>query len=242
MLGAVFTDVARPAPSTAAAQWVVDALVTFGQDVRSLVPGLFDTYVRILHPATRQPSCAPVRWAQVAERNGRRAHALMQWHGVTGGWEFMHGRSQPGRWDHEPSEGSLPADVGGPLADVLAAHTTTGDQCWFAIWEGFGGLPADVRAAPRFEVPARAYHLFQGPVTAITHDVLPPFRQSANIWWPEDQSWCVATEIDLMSTYVGCTRACADELLATASIESYEVPATAGINWASDTLNPVPQA
>ena len=73
MLGAVFTDVARPAPSTAAAQWVVDALVTFGQDVRSLVPGLFDTYVRILHPATRQPSGAPVRWAQVAGLNGRRA-------------------------------------------------------------------------------------------------------------------------------------------------------------------------
>ena len=94
----------------------------------------------------------------------------------------MHGRSQPGRWDHEPSEGSLPADVGGPLADVLTVHTTTGDKCWFAIWEGFGGLPADVRAAPRFEVPARAYHLFQGPATAITHDVLPPFRQSANIW------------------------------------------------------------
>jgi len=44
-----------------------------------------------------------------------------------------------------------------------------------------------------------------------------------------------------MST-VGCARACADQLLATASIEIYEVAATAGINWASDTVNPVPQA
>jgi len=45
-----------------------------------------------------------------------------------------------------------------------------------------------------------------------------------------------------MSTYVGCARACADRLLATASIEIYEVAGTAGINWASDTLNPVPHA
>lgn len=240
MLDLVFTDVAGPAASTAAAQWVVEALVTFGQDVRSLVPGVFDAYVRVLHPATEQPSGRPVRWAHVAEMNGRVAHALMQWHTVTGGWEFMHRACQPGLWDHEPREGSLPTDVGAALAAVLAAHTSTPDRCWFAVWEGFGGLPEQVRAAPRFEVPARAHHLFVGPVSAITEDVLDPFRQTANIWWPEDHSWCVATEIDLMSTYVGCSRACADDLLAGSAMEAYEVPPTAGIDWASDTINPTP--
>lgn len=236
----MFTDVARPAPSTAPADWVTSALVTFAQDVTSLVPRGFAAYVRIAHPATELPSGAPVRWAEVARFNGRDAHPLMQWHCITGGWEFMHGSSQPGCWDNEPREGTLPREVGGPLAEVLAAHTSTPDRCWFAVWEGFGGLPDEVRAAPRFELPGRAYHLFEGPASAITHDVLAPFQQTANLWWPQDHSWCVATEIDLMSTYVGCSRACADDLLARSSLEAYEVPATAGIDWGSDHVNPTP--
>jgi hypothetical protein len=246
MLGVVFTDLTRSASSTAPAQWVVDALQTFGEDVRSLVPGRFDTYLRIFHPASRQPSREPVsgdpvRWDHVARANGRIGHPLMQWPSITGDWSLVHGGSQPGVWDHEPMEGSLPAEIGLVLADVLAMHTATPDRCWFAIWEGFGALPDVVRAAPRFEVPARAYFLFEGPAAAIAADVMAPFRQTANIWWPDDRSWCVATEIDLMSTYIGCSRGCADDLLARSSLEICEVPASAGIGWDSDTLNPPPR-
>lgn len=234
----MFTDLARAAMSTEPAQWVVDSLVTFAVDVRSLVPGTHDAYVRVLHPAMAQPSGAAVRWGSVAAANARTAHPLMQWQAITGGWEYMHERSQPPLWDREPAEGTLPADIGSRLVEVLGPRTTTADVCWFAVWEGFGALPDEVRAAPKFSVPARAYHLFVGPVVAVTEPVMPVFTQSPNIWWPDDRAWCVATEIDLMSTYVGCSRRCADELLAVPALETYEVRSTDGIDFASDTVNP----
>ena len=47
--------------------------------------------------------------------------------------------------------------------------------------------------------------------------------QSPSIWWPDDHAWCVATEIDLMTTYVGCSGGCRNDLLAHEGFEAFEV-------------------
>lgn len=31
----------------------------------------------------------------------------------------------------------------------------------------------------------------------------PPLHQSPTLWWPDDRAWCVATEVDFHSTYLG---------------------------------------
>ena len=224
-----------PAADTRAADWIVAALTTFAKDVTSLVPAGFETYVRVFHPA------GAVRWREIAAACGTTAHPRMQLHALTGSWRsYTEGR--PGLYDHPPREGTLPAREAAVLASVLGRHTATPASCSFAVWEGFAaGLLDAVRAAPRFEVPGRGYHLLHGPVDAIGETIErgSGFR-SANLWWPEDHAWCVATEIDLNTTYVGCARGCGDELLAGPDLETLAIDQTSGIAYMSDELNPAP--
>jgi hypothetical protein len=228
-----------PAMDTSAADWVVAGLGDFGKSVVSLVPSGFSAYVRVFHPATRGPwpEPEPVRWTEIAAANGTQAHAEMQLPALTGSFEFAN-NPQPGVFDQPPLDGSLPSDLAAQLSAALAAHTTTPDRCWFAVWHGFGDTRADVRAAPTFQVPAREYHLLQGPAVGITESVTDtPREQSPNIWWPDDHAWCVATEIDLNTTYVGCDDACRDAILALPGVEALVIDPAAGISWRSDPLN-----
>jgi hypothetical protein len=45
-------------------------------------------------------------------------------------------------------------------------------------------------------------------------------HQVANLWWPQDRAWCVATEIDLAWTYVGGPAGLIGQLLAETRIEA----------------------
>jgi len=128
------------APDAAAASWVVEGVRGFAESVLSLVPAGFEAYGRIFHPAWRWDPATRVSWREVAEANGRVAHRTMQWESITGALRFYHGDHQPGIWDHEPEEGSLPQELAPVLASLLAQHTATPDRCWFAVWEGFGCL------------------------------------------------------------------------------------------------------
>ena len=46
---------------------------------------------------------------------------------------------------------------------------------------------------------------------------------SPQLWWPDDRSWIVATEIDLVSTYIAGSRELADELMADDQLEAIRV-------------------
>jgi hypothetical protein len=50
-----------------------------------------------------------------------------------------------------------------------------------------------------------------------------PRGQSANLWWPADHAWCVASEIDFQWSYVGGPRSCIDAILKDSRIESAEI-------------------
>ncbi|TMD41293.1 MAG: hypothetical protein E6I88_07925 [Chloroflexi bacterium] len=45
--------------------------------------------------------------------------------------------------------------------------------------------------------------------------------QTPNLWWPEDRSWCVATEIDLAETYVGGSDACIARILEDRGLDAF---------------------
>jgi hypothetical protein len=126
----------QPAANTQAAEWVIAGLRGFGESVLSLVPAGFAAYVRLFHPAHRQPlgsrEPAPVSWHEIATANGRDAHAGMQLAGLTG-TVASNEVGQPGVFDHPPEVGSLPDEQAVALAPVLARHTATPDRCWFAI-------------------------------------------------------------------------------------------------------------
>jgi hypothetical protein len=248
----------EPGPGT----WIAEALRPFSEHVvGSLVPPVFEAYARVFHPAVRYPDddwfsetetgteigtgaaepLAPdedVTWAEVAAFNGRVAHPAMEWASITGSWEFRGNDDQPGMWNDAPAEGHLPVSVAARLAAVLTAHTTTPEACWFGIWDGFGFPPAGGLA---LALPSRGYWLLRGPVELAAANLAEePSEQSANLWWPGDRAWCVATDVDLMTTYVGGSAACIAGVLAADGLEAAPVSAGQRVTWDADTVNPPP--
>ena len=123
---------------------------------------------------------------------------------------------------------------------MLSRHTGNPERCWFAVWEGWGCLAFDRAAVPAFEIPNRRLLLFAGPITAVGTSLCESYFQSPSIWWPDDRAWCVETEVDAMSTYVGGTSECIAELGARNDLEVMTVEPSDGVMWASDQLNPPP--
>ena len=183
--------------------------------VAALVPAVFEAYARVLHPAVRYAGDDDVEvpWAEVAAHNGTAATRSCEWDALT------HGPvdSQPPVWDDGPSEGHLPVAVASRLAAVLAPpHRHAGRL----PASGAGTGSATTCRAPT--VPPRLLLrggqdvvLVRGTVADAVRNLAPePHEQSANLWWPADRAWCVVTDIDLRSTYVGGSAACIAELIA----------------------------
>ncbi len=232
------------APHAAPAGWVVAGLRGFAESVPSVVPAGLEAYARVFHPAQRRDGnhWTPVSWHQVACANRRVAHPAMQWCSLVGSCSLTGGgQSQPGVWDLEPAEGSLPRDLAPVLAEVLAGHTAMPERCWFGVWEGYGALAVPQDAAA-FEIPSRRMLLLGGPIRAVGTASLcqAPFWQSPNLWWPDDQAWCVATEIDLTTTYIGASQRCVQAIAEHAGLEAAAVEPTDGITHFSDSVNPPP--
>jgi hypothetical protein len=224
--------------------WIASATLLFDGDrtVASLVPAVFPAYARVLHPAVRYDGDddVEVAWAEVARHNGTTAHALAQWPSLTGGWDYVSADCQPPVWDQAPAEGHLPVATATRLVEVLRRHTGTPDDCSFGLWSGCGCVTS---GAPTLGLPEREHWLVRGPIElACANLAEEPAEQSAHLWWPADRAWLVATDVDLMSTYVAGSRACIDELLATDGLEAFPAAPEDGVGWHTDTVNPPPQS
>ena len=222
--------------------WIADALAGRPSGtVAAFVPALFAAHGRVLHPAVRYAGDDDVEvpWAEVAAANAADAHPLMQWPAITGGWEFVAEEDQSPLWDDSPAEGHLPSPVASRLAAVLRRHSGTPDDCWFGVWQGWGGVRS---TGPLVRLPGREHLLVRGPVElAAANLAAEPAEQSANLWWPADRAWLVATDVDLMSTYVGGSAACLAELARTDGLEVVPAQPDDLVTYAADRLNPVPE-
>ncbi|OBJ50846.1 hypothetical protein [Mycobacterium sp. 1423905.2] len=224
------------------AHWLTDHIRTFAYNVGSLLPDMFDGYARLFHPA--YDGGTPIRWTEIARANGKTAHPQMQFNrliGFASRYVVGYHGEQPGLFDEAPAIGTLPAATARILVRTFARHTPDPDDCWFAVWDGWGSLDAAFGDRPTFGLPARNYHLAHGPLAAAAQSVAaqPWPHTSCNLWWPADHAWCVATDIDLDSTYIGASHACIEELLTNKDLETAPLDISAGITADSDTLNPV---
>jgi hypothetical protein len=238
-----------------AADWIRDRLHPFAQDVGSVVPPGFDAYARIFHPAWRRSDGdqTEVRWSEVAASSGRTMHAEMQFHSIAAPLPGY--QTGPVPWDSEPRLGVLPRHQTNALIGLLAKHTSTPDRCWFCLWEGYGyltggravaylwaGEPGATRPPPpppppklkksRVRIPARDYLLFTGAVAQGEG-----WDDGPNLWWPDDRSWCVASEIDLPYTYVGGSTKLIEDILADPPLEALAATTAQGITAFSDKVN-----
>ena len=166
--------------------------------------------------------------------NGRVAHAEMQFHLIS----RPAGTSGPDGYDRGtgPSLGSLPPRNEGCSLRHLPTGPGTPGRCWFCLWEGFGGVDDD-GVSERVKLQQRNYLLFRPTLDAVQENLNPPWDQSPNLWWPDDRTWVVGTEVDLAWTYVGGSRRLIDTLLLDGRLEVLEAGVTDRIGYGSDLLN-----
>lgn len=104
-----------------------------------------------------------------------------------------------------------------------------------------------VLAGPRLELPTRRHLLFAGALGDVaaladgtaSADVTPfrPGDRTPSLLWPDDRTWCVATEVDFDSTLVGGSRALVDAVLADETLEAFEVGVDGSLGVDGDEVN-----
>jgi hypothetical protein len=155
----------------------------------------------------------------------------MEWHRII---VPRHGYESPSGIS-EPPEGNLPPNSS-RLASLLRSFTATPDVCWFLQWIGFGDIPDELREGPQVRLPGREYLLFKGPVEAIDGGEFASIGEAPQMWWPEDRTWCVASEIDLKSTYIGGSVELVETLLGS-EFEALRTTADARVDSKADRVN-----
>lgn len=106
----------------------------------------FDAYARILHPLQAWhgddvEETARWCWAEVARRNGRTMHPLVQWNSLT---DFEKRLEFDDGWRvGQSEEGQLAVDLLAALAEHLGRATRSPDETTAAIWNGWGELHPD---------------------------------------------------------------------------------------------------
>ena len=204
----------------------------------------------------------PIRWAEVGESNlpvvyGFALHSnglLAQTR------QTQYRRMEDGRWVMDellaadlvpvlqcgdawmvgPAEGSLEPELARILKRVLRGATSGSDACWFGIWEGFGYLSEAQRRAPSIATRDRTWHLFRAPLDCLDCSFANGFaHQPANLVWPEDRSWCLATEIDSEATYIGGSKELLTAVLEERALETEPVHLEDRLASLRDILKPV---
>ena len=265
----------RPVSDSSIAQWVADRIHPFAQDVGSVVPDGFEAYARAFHPAGRDEGqdSTNVRWAHIAEVNGKIAHPEMRFESIVPEDCFAEAynwrKGQPGLWDWPPSDGEITDDLARDLSELLGNHTTTPDDCVFAYWDGWGDpmplMPTPTGENERVEqqnvleryksgeifdgtprasrdhasilsIPGRDFYLFEGDIAEAVTEWDGMGGSLPSMWWPRDLAWCVATEIDFDSTYIGASAACIDAVVADPRVEAMKTDAKHSIG--PDRINP----
>ena len=202
-----------------ATEWLVSSLTTFGRTVSSFLPGDLPSYARVYHPFDSNDASETLfTWRELAPTDD-----YLRDGATAADFAGRNGTNSVAR------VGNLHITVIEVLIEHLKLATTTPELCYFALWDGFGEYLLPPGVGPKLELPNRSYDVFYGPVEAARTSLsdISWSHRSANLWWPADHAWCVATEVDLPWTYVGGPRDCIAAILADPRLEAVETNALA---------------
>lgn len=194
----IFGDHVEIPATAAAATWIARARRGEGGTVGALVPNVYESFLRV-----RAPSGEVVDWwaryrdlfgivASIGERHTTSADRA--WFAVWEGHGFTNATTHVAWPDPAPDEPTRRARA------AARARLREEDHRRHAATE------RSLSRVPRFELPHRTYYLIRGPVSAVTRLAEPGAPETwrhPDLFWPDDRSWFVATDVDIWSLYVG---------------------------------------
>ncbi|MGW2399480.1 hypothetical protein ACWCYY_23255 [Kitasatospora sp. NPDC001664] len=197
-----------------------------GHLVSQLLPDGYQAYVRIFHRfesldgAVQGPS-----WREWAERSGVPFLPELSHRWLKDGLETQDedGEVTTVRWVAE--DGALDAASRRALAGAL--ETVTGDQPVHYAWD-LAAVTNGLDAPLLRTAPLAGLEAVRTEAAALVGDSGPEY------WWPEDRTWVVCTDYDLLSTYVACDTPTAALLLATPSLETIEATPHTRVDWSTE--------
>jgi hypothetical protein len=89
-------------------------------------------------------------------------------------------------------------------------------------------------------VPERSFTDGFEPWDEHAHQLFAEHYQSPSLWFPDDRTWCAATDVDLRTTYLGASAECVAQLLDDGHLEVMQVTAEQSVTIDADTINPTP--
>ena len=247
------------------AQWLVDAVSGDDLSVGGLVSPAFERYVRILHPVATSYSGYESRWSEIAALTGRQMHRLVEFESLIGvsrddkrgaDYEAEIGSLDKRLYDQMLTRLSAHTTTpdttwfclwdgwgwveGGEAMGVVSASTGPGAPPPPTVPPAFD--PA-IMKGPRVSIPGREYVLLRGPIDSweslFERPEIHEVWQSPSLMWPDDRSWCLVTEIDFDSTYIGGSARLVTELLSDPELEAFPADPEDPADGA-DEINPQP--
>ncbi|MCU1403311.1 MAG: hypothetical protein JWM70_1635 [Microbacteriaceae bacterium] len=128
--------------------------------------------------------------------------------------------------------GTVDPAVANRLAQLLMTRTATPDECYFLVWDGYGGLRLDLQTAVTVDLgpELRRMYILSGRVADATESIetVPsghPLGRSPMWWIPSDGAWCVGNDIYGRSVFVGGTAETVSAIVADPLLEAYAAAA-----------------
>ncbi|MFI9201930.1 hypothetical protein [Streptomyces sp. NPDC053048] len=195
-----------------------------GHVVSELVPRGLGSYLRVFHPfQATDGSGRTCSWRTLAEAYGIRFHAELSHRSLPTGT----GPSGGPFWLAE--SGHLDGRSRQALQRCLAP--STGDQPVFYAY--------DLVAMSQVNSPVE--HCSTLADLDSTHEAacaeLGGNVDGPEFWWPQDRSWVVTTDHDLLSTYIGCSAETAKRILQTDELEALPVTPQTRVDFYADEAN-----
>jgi hypothetical protein len=224
-----------------AADWWIDRLQPFSDHVvGSMVPAGFEAITRIFHPIEDREG-RELRWSDVAAANQRVVHAQMQLHRIVSraGAPNLPNNTPDAWW------GSLPIRKARSLAAALASSGSGGP-----VWFGFTTIDSTFDQPATAELPAagtpsRKYFLIRSTLAAIDEVCRfasdrprdSPIFEAPTVWWPEDRSWYVFSDVDFAWSYVGGSSALVEAVEKSSELEAIRSDYDHRGTFDADTIN-----
>lgn len=216
----IFGDALQPSDDLDATRWLDETCTGDFGTVGCLVPSHFESTVRVHPPqeGERWRENYQALFAAVAEVGAR--HTSTPDHAYVGLWEGY-------GW-----EGGMTLRYVPPTKNPIERAKQMAEQRRLRLESErqAAEMRAKLERLPAFRRPSRRYFLLSGTVADVTRLREPTHDRwhEPDLWWPADQAWSVASDVDFWSLYVGGTQALVDDLRATVPTLVEDVALTDG--------------